>query len=485
MRVRSVALLAGLGMMLSSMTVWSLTDPERRIESRDEWRRDDQRPEIKAAGEFSDGNVVKLEGRIGHQELSADKEGETFALFRVTGTDQGEGRRAPMHLVIVIDRSGSMAGKRLDNALQAARGAVSRLLDDDVVSVVEYSNDANLLVPPTALGGGERQRVLDQISRITSNGNTCISCALRTSMEALRRKGGMIDRVMLLSDGEPTTGAQDITALGQIADDVRRSGASVTTVGVDVEYNERIMAEIARQSNGRHYFVENAASLPAIFDEELEGLGRAVAREATLELDPARGVELVEVMDRSFRREGDRLIVPLGTVASKEDKTVLVRVRVNESRKGEHELVQARLEYEEAGSGRKGECGGALAVNVVDGPASDRLDPLVEERMRRSSTVGTLTEANRLFAGGDSKQAREKLDRALDEVKSRRQAAVAAAPAPRKAAVDKDFARQEAALGAAADAFATPPPAGVAAESTKSGRAAVRSNQAKASDLAF
>jgi hypothetical protein len=62
---------------------------------------------------------------------------------------------------------------------------------------------------------------------------------------------------------------------------------------------------------------------------------------------------------------------------------------------------------------------------------------------------------------------------------------VAAAPAPRKAAVDKDFARQEAALGAAADAFATPPPAGVAAESTKSGRAAVRSNQAKASDLAF
>ena len=147
--------------------------------------------------------------------------------------------------------------------------------------------------------------------------------------------------------------------------------------------------------------------------------------------------------------------------------------------------MQARLDFEEAGNGRKGECSGALAVNIVDGPTSDRLDPLVEERVRRSTTVGTLTEANRLFSSGDSKGARDKLERALDEVKSRRSAAVAAAPAPAKAKVDNDFARQEAALGAAADEFAKPPPAGEAAATSKPGRAAVRSNQAKASDLAF
>jgi Ca-activated chloride channel homolog len=485
MKVRTVALLAGLGMMLSSVTVWSLTNPAR-IASTDDWQPvSNDRGETRPAGVFSDGDTVQLDGRVGHSELSAGRDGETFALFRVRGKDQGEGERAPMNLVIVIDRSGSMAGKRLDNALQAARGAVARLQDDDVVSVVEYSSDASLLVPPTTLGGGERQRVMDAISRITSNGNTCISCALRTSMEALRQRGGMIDRVMLLSDGEPTTGAQDISALGQIADDVRRAGASVTTVGVDVEYNERIMAEIARQSNGRHYFVENAASLPAIFDQELEGLGRAVAREATLELDPASGVELVEVMERSFRREGDRLIVPLGTIASQEDKTVLVRVRVRDPQSGQREIVQARLGYEEALGGRRGECSGALAVNVVNGRASDRLDPIVEERVRRSSTVGTLTEANRLFEKGDGETAKKAVQSALSEVRSKRAVAVAAAPAPARAAVDKDFARQEAALGAAADAFATPPAPGVAPEASKAGRAGVRKNQANASDLAF
>ena len=91
--------------------------------------------------------------------------------------------------------------------------------------------------------------------------------------------------------------------------------------------------------------------------------------------------------------------------------------------------------------------------------------------MRRSTTVGTLTEANRLFAAGDTKGAREKLGSALAEVKKGRSAAVAAAKAPAaKAKVDKDFARQEAALGAAADAFAAPPAEGEAAARSKPGR---------------
>jgi Mg-chelatase subunit ChlD len=82
---------------------------------------------------FSAGQLVRLDGRVGHSEISANRDGETFALFRVTGSDTGNAPRAAMHLVIVIDRSGSMAGKRLDNALEAARGAVGRLRLDHPV----------------------------------------------------------------------------------------------------------------------------------------------------------------------------------------------------------------------------------------------------------------------------------------------------------------------------------------------------------------
>ncbi|HEV8245329.1 MAG TPA: hypothetical protein VGP93_06160, partial [Polyangiaceae bacterium] len=188
---------------------------------------------------------------------------------------------------------------------------------------------------------------------------------------------------------------------------------------------------------------------------------------------------------RSFRREGERLVVPLGSVASAEQKTVLVRLRMPRAEKGERELVSARLSFEEVG-GRSGASEGKLLVQVVDNPKSDTLDPLVEERVRRSTTVGTLTDANRLFERGDGATARRKLESTLDELKQSRAQAVAAAPAPKKDSVDREFARQEAALGAAASAFAEPPSAaGEPAEKSKAGRAAVRSNQANASELAF
>src|SRR5262245_54490791 len=129
MKVRTVAALAGVAMMLSSVSVWSLTNPERTVDPRPTWGGGSSYLGSTKAAEFSSGDTVRLEGRLGHTELAAGRSQDTFALFTVKGGESDKGRRAPMHLVIVIDRSGSMAGKRLDNALAAARGAVARLSD--------------------------------------------------------------------------------------------------------------------------------------------------------------------------------------------------------------------------------------------------------------------------------------------------------------------------------------------------------------------
>jgi hypothetical protein len=126
-----------------------------------------------------------------------------------------------------------------------------------------------------------------------------------------------------------------------------------------------------------------------------------------------------------------------------------------------------------------------LAARFVSEPESVALDPLVEERVQRSSTLGTLTEANRLFDQGDAESARRRLDESLDVLKKSRSAAVAKAPAARRKEVDEQFARQEAALGSAASAFAAPPPGVSAEEAEREGKAGVRRNQAAATDLAF
>jgi Ca-activated chloride channel family protein len=407
-------------------------------------------------------------------------------LVNVRADAQATGPAARRHLTIVLDRSGSMQGKRMRNAIVAAQSAVRRLGNEDVVSVVDYSTRARVLVPPTELDSQNRDRIVNEIARLNADGDTCISCGLETSVELLGRRSGLVNRVLLLSDGEATAGIMDVEGIRRVAAMVRNANATITTIGVDVDYNERMMTAIAQESSGRHYFVENPDGLASIFDLELSGLERTVAREAELDFELAPGVELVDVADKSFRREGSRVIVTLGSFSAGEERTVLARVRVPRGAPGERPIATTRLVFDDLTTGTASRAEGALvAVFTGDGTRSS-LDPIVEERVQRTGTVGALSDANGLFAAGDADGARRRVGEKLDEVRSRGAAAVAAAPAPRKAAVKKDFEQQEAALGAAATAFAEPPPSPASApEEQRKSKAAVKRNQANAFDLSL
>ena len=94
------------------------------------------------------------------------------------------------------------------------------------------------------------------------------------------------------------------------------------------------MAALADEGNGRHYFVANASGLPAVFAQEFDDILASVAKEAELAIELAPGVEVAEVFDRSFRREGSKIIVPFGTFSAKQEKTVLVKLRVPADREG-------------------------------------------------------------------------------------------------------------------------------------------------------
>jgi len=440
MKVRTVGALAALGMLLTSYSVWSLTgDEARRPLGRPgaEWSDPAARgvTQASASSSFGTGGALHVDARLGNPRLSGTAPSETFVLVNVRADERAVGRPTRRHLAIAIDRSGSMAGKRIANAIAAAEGAVRRLGDGDVVSVVDYSNAGHVLVAPTELDASARERVLAQIASLRAGGETCISCGLETTLGLLRQRDDGVERVLLLSDGEATSGVRDVPGMRRMADSLRRAGATVTTIGVDVDYNERMMTAIAQETNGRHYFVASPEGLSAIFDQELSGLERSVAQATELELELAPGVELVEVADRSFQRDGSRVTVALGSFASGEERSVLARVRVRPDATGEHPIASARVSYDDLTRGSREEQRGKLTALFTDDGSRSPLDPEVEERVQRSGTVSALTDANSLFESGDASAARARVTRKLDEVRRGREVAVAAAPEPKKAAL--------------------------------------------------
>jgi Ca-activated chloride channel family protein len=492
MKIRTVGALAALGMLLTSYSVWSFTgDPVRPLTG---WvhhagtdRGDDhRRPDAVSLASFTANGTLGMDARLGHAKLPAGETQETFVLVNVRADERASGRPSSRHLAIVVDRSGSMRGKRMQNAIAAAQGAVRRLADGDSVSVIDYAGFGHVLVEPTELGPDTRDTVSARIARLGADGDTCISCGLDTALELLRRRAGGVDRVLLVSDGEATTGVRDIEGMRRVADRVRATGATVTTIGVDVDYNERMMTAIAEQTNGRHYFVQEPGALSAIFDQELSGLERTVAREAKVELELEPGVELLDVGGRSFRREGSRVSVALGSFSAGEERSVLARVRLASGSGHEQPIVRARLTYDDLTTGTRAESDGSLtALLTTDGTRSP-LEPHVEESVQRSGAVTALNDAADLFKAGDADGAKRKVAQKLDEVRERRAVALFAAPAPARAALSKRFDQEELALGSAASAFAEPPPASTASPAeVRESKAALKRNAAQAAELAF
>lgn len=499
MKLATVALLSTLGMALTSAGVWALTPPASAKTSTPALAVTAPRPAdtprgggllgdlLPTAGSsgatFTSGSTLMLEGRLGHPTLDATRDNETFLMLNVrAAAEELASTPAPVNLSIVIDRSRSMEGRRLDNAIAAARGMIRRLRDGDTVSVVAYNTETTVVVPATVLDARSRDDVLFALRGVEAQGHTCISCGIETGLSVMGRRPG-VSRMLLLSDGEANAGIRDVPGFQRLAEDARNRDVAISSIGVDVDYNERVMFAVAQSSNGRHYFVENEAGLPRIFDEELDSLVRTVASRAEVELDLAPGVQLLEVMDRSFTRDGNRIFVPFGAFAQGDNKTLLVRLRVPRGDTGDRQVAEVRMRYEDLTTARPGDCQGTLVARLTDdGRELSPLDPLVESRVARTETSAALRRANELFAEGDVAAARRTLDSSRSRIRDRKSAASTNADASQAPLVDQDFETQLSALEEAEQGFSAAA-AEPAPTASRKGKAQVRSNAGRLDEL--
>jgi len=476
------------------------------------------------------GDTLLVDARLGHTSIAKNARGETFLFAQVSAADEKDAAAkaaSPMNLAIVIDRSGSMKGDRIANAMNAAVSAIERMREGDSVTVVSFDTTARVVVPPTRVSSQNRSEMEAAVRAIRLGGDTCISCGMQEAMTQLALtplSGDHVNRMIVLSDGATNSGIKDMSGLRAMAGRMHGKGVTISTIGVDVDFDEKVMAALAQEGNGRHYFVANASGLPAVFSQEFDDLLASVAKEAELAIELAPGVEIAEVFDRSFRREGNKIIVPFGTFSAKQEKTVLVKLKVPADRDGTQPVADLKLAYRDLVKKTDGSATGSLAVNVrSDGTEQKDLDPFVAARVERSRTAQTLTEANKLFESGRIDEARAKLATRKVELKKTGDeslALAAASPsiAPRRAAksIGRDFEEQTGAIAQAernfapappaggasgfgrsagpatpsADRFATAPaaapaPAATALPGSREGKASVRLNQQQASEFGF
>lgn len=171
-------------------------------------------------------------------------------------------------VVLVIDRSGSMQGPKLEAVKQAAKAAAGALHRDDQIAVVTFDSEAQVVV--TVQQAGNRGRIDKDLDRIVAGGGTNIYPGLKDAWQLLRPLKADRKHVILLSDGEaPSDGIHDLVT------DMRKDQITISTVAIPGA-DEALLRSISSDGAGRMYQVKDLKTLSQTYVKELRAASLAV-----------------------------------------------------------------------------------------------------------------------------------------------------------------------------------------------------------------
>ena len=268
---------------------------------------------VEAEGSTSEVTVLVPLRRSNEASVSllanATSAGERFALITLTPPSRGV-RHTPRDVTLVLDVSGSMSGRKLQQAKAAGRQALATLDAADRFRIIDFSTDVrtfrDAFVSATAVNVRDAQRYLEALE---AQGSTNISGALDEALRVVT-PADRLPLVLFLTDGAPTVGETRPEAIAEAAAH-RRGRARVFTFGVGADVNAALVERLALEAHGTATFVRP--------NEDVE---RAVAIVASRLTDPV-------VTDLRVDAEGVRLdrVLPNGTVDlfAGQDLVVLAR----------------------------------------------------------------------------------------------------------------------------------------------------------------
>lgn len=207
---------------------------------------------------------------------------------------ESEVQQPVIAMVLCIDRSGSMLGTKIELAKEAARATAQALGHDDKIAVLAFANITRAVVRMQR--AGNRNRIASDIGRLTAGGGTNIYPCLQQAYDILNTASARIKHVILLSDGEASRAGID-----GLVHQMRRSGMTVSAVGLGPDAARDLLDSIADRGGGRAYFADRPESLPSIFVREtMQVTGESVVERkiharrvaAAGRIDILRGVDL-------------------------------------------------------------------------------------------------------------------------------------------------------------------------------------------------
>ncbi len=265
-------------------------------------------------------------------------------LIRILPPEVTLRRRPPFNLSLVMDRSGSMQGEKIQRAREAVCYCVDQLLPDDRVSVIVFDEVVELRVP--CQQATDKQQIKRHIRSIEARGSTALHEAwVRGGIEVSQQLSPeVINRVMLVTDGQANVGETRNDRIISQAGELAARGVSTTTIGIGNDFNEDLLIPMAEAGRGNAWHVREAAEMERIFATELEGLTAQVGHTVSLGFSPGDGVRVSDVLNDFEVTHTGRYKLP--NLMLGQPVEVVARLNLSAGRVGERKhLLDLRLAW--------------------------------------------------------------------------------------------------------------------------------------------
>jgi Ca-activated chloride channel family protein len=265
-----------------------------------------------------------------------------YALVELSASDQVEAQRLPLNLCLVLDRSTSMKGGRLQQVKEAARYIVDQMEPDDVLSLAVFSDRAQLVLP--GRHSIDKAAARAAISGIQSQGGTEILQGLELGMQELERwhSADRINHLILLTDGQTYGDEEGCLAVARSAGE---QGFSLTLMGVGSDWNDQLLDDMARLSGApdASIYVDSTGKIAKAFRDRIHNLGTIVAYNLSLSIHVGEGVALKDtfrVSPQIVRLLPIEDMVPLGSLEKQRPQAIILELLIAGRNPGKHRLLQ-------------------------------------------------------------------------------------------------------------------------------------------------
>lgn len=329
------------------------------------------------------GDTIAIDTRLGQRVLKHGTSQRVFLRIGVRGIrrDDDDVARTPANISLVIDRSGSMKGTKIAKARDAAKMAINRLSGRDIVSIIAFDDKIRTLAHANRVHAPDAFH--DRIDDIRVGGSTAIYAAIKEAAREIRRNRSSrrLNRIILISDGKANVGPSKPHHFETLGHQLGRAGISVTTIGLGNGYNEDLMSELARTSDGNHAFARTAADLTKIFNQEFDDVLSVTGQDIEIIIRTKAGVTPLRTLGRPGEIDGNEVRLRLNQVYGTAEYSLQLELDVPAGLPiGDADLVDVEVNYTPSSGGRRRiEQTVAGRFSPSDDEVRESIDPKVME----------------------------------------------------------------------------------------------------------